>query len=60
MDYAIGSLARQINSGTTISQGVQNPESAFTNMTNTFASKGGRSLKKKLRIKGKNTRKHIM
>ena len=40
LDYAIGSLARQINSGTTISQITQNPESAFTNMTNTFASKG--------------------
>uniref|UniRef100_A0A6C0DTG5 Uncharacterized protein n=1 Tax=viral metagenome TaxID=1070528 RepID=A0A6C0DTG5_9ZZZZ len=57
IDYAMGSLAKQINSST-ISQGVQNPESAFTNMTNTFASQGGRSLKNKIRAKGKKTRKH--
>ena len=57
LDYAIGSLAKQINSST-ISQGVQNPESAFTNMTNTFASQGGRSRKSKLKVKGKKTRKH--
>ena len=58
LDYAMGSLAKQINSGSTISQGVQNPESSFTNMTNTFASQGGRSLKNKIRVKGKKTRKH--
>lgn len=58
LDYAMGSLAKQINSGSTISQGLQNPESSFTNMTNTFASQGGRSLKNKLRVKGKKTRKH--
>ena len=57
LDYAMGSLAKQINSST-ISQGVQNPESAFTNMTNTFASQGGRSKKSKLKVKGKKTRKH--
>jgi hypothetical protein len=53
----MGSLAKQINSST-ISQGVQNPESAFTNMTNTFASQGGKSRKSKLKVKGKKTRKH--
>ena len=58
LDYAMGSLAKQINSST-ISQGVQNPESAFTNMTNTFAMQGGRSLKNKIRAKGKKTRKHL-
>ena len=58
IDYAMGSLAKQINSST-ISQGVQNPESAFTNMTNTFAMQGGRSLRKKLHVKGKKTRKHL-
>ena len=57
LDYAMGSLAKQINSST-ISQGVQNPESAFTNMTNTFASQGGKSRKSKLKVKGKKTRKH--
>jgi hypothetical protein len=57
LDYAMGSLAKQINSST-ISQGVQNPESSFTNMTNTFASQGGRSKKSKLKVKGKKTRKH--
>jgi hypothetical protein len=42
MDYALGTLAKKIQTGEPINNGIQNPESALTNMTNILAStKGG-------------------
>ena len=58
IDYAVGELARQINSGNNTTQ---DPESAFTNMTSKMASLNGgksrRSRSRTTKTKGKKTRK---
>jgi hypothetical protein len=58
IDYAVGALAKQINSG---NNSTQNPEAAFTNMTSKMASLNGgksrRTRKTKTKIKGKKSRK---
>jgi hypothetical protein len=46
LDYAIDSISKKINSGVPIKSIIQNPEEAFTGMTNAFANARGGGTKR--------------
>jgi hypothetical protein len=60
IDYAMGSLANQINSGAGLNNNAQNIESAFTNMASKLASaRGGKTKRNKIVGSIKKTRRAL-